>query len=324
MENNDNSYVPIHVDRLDSCEEKIPFSVFVRLGDNKFVAIFTPESGLDRLRLLKYSKKVDCVYILKSEKDIFEKFTKSSIPEEPLKKPPEDSELARRRTAITESLEAATNKTLENLLMPESVPESQIDESKNIVKNYIKVLSRDPDIVSHILANLKKSNYLFYHSLATSILSIFISRLTKQFSARLLEIVGLGGLLHDSGKIKILDEKEMTGFENNLKHSTILRAHPETGRSMFKDSKTVPEEVKQIIFQHHERPDGSGYPGGLSGPRIYYPASLVSVANAFANYIGEQPYGMGLSPRDAIRKMLDEKGRFNKLIIKTLTRLYRV
>ena len=320
------NYIAVPVKMLAECRENIPFSVFIRLSEGKFVAIFTPQGGIDKLRLLRYSKRVSEVYILASEKEKFRSFTKKTPPETipDQKDQPLSEELSEKKRIILTALEKATQKNLSEIIMPKSVTDHEIRETKNIVQAYVKMLSRDPDIVFRILAQLNESSYLCYHSLATSVLSIFICRLTKQFGARLLEIVGMGGLLHDIGKVKIINDQNLTGFREEDAQNEELKKHPAVGIEMVQHARLVPEEVRQIIYQHHERPDGNGYPLGIPGSRIYYPASLVAIASSFSNYIGRKPFGLELSPRDAIRKMLDMQGRFNRPIIRALTQLYRV
>jgi len=324
MEDNEQLFFSVPITDLINWNPAITFSVFIKLRTEKYVLIFSPESGIDSPRLHRYTKHTNEVFIKKEEQEEFEKFTKTTPKVLKQEDPEAKKDISEQKKAIVSALEAATSSNLKKILMPKSVTSEEIEESKKIVKTYITVLSRDPNFTFDILAKINESDYLSYHSLATSMLSIFICRLTKQFSPKLLEIVGLGGLLHDIGKIRLLAGQEISGYEALQELGDLIRIHPENGLSMVKETKAVPEEVKQIIAQHHERQNGLGYPMGLKGPRIYYPAGLVSVANTFANYIGKKPFGLELEPRDAIRKMLDQDGWFNKPIIKILTQLYQV
>ncbi len=317
-------YISSSIDILDKCPEKITFSVFVKLGNDKFVQIFSPDSGLDYLRLQKYKTKVSLIFFLASEKKAVEDLLTISLDSFSTNESiPLSNETIQKKNEIVLKLENLTRENLEKILVPK-VSDVEIKETKAIVLTYVSVLARDPDVVFNILQGISESDYLSFHLTATSMLSIFICRLLKQYGKRLQEIVGLGGYLHDIGKVKLIDGFDLSTYRDELIPKNELRRHPEIGMEMLRHSKVVPEEVRQIIYQHHEEPSGKGYPRGLKNPMIYFPASIISIANDFSKLIAPKPYGLEFSSREAIRKLLDEDQKYNKHIIKPLTTLYKV
>jgi putative nucleotidyltransferase with HDIG domain len=102
------------------------------------------------------------------------------------------------------------------------------------------------------------------------------------------ESVRLAGLLHDVGKIGIpgsivakpgpLDDEEWIEMQN----------HPRIGASILEDAGL--EEIREWILAHHERPDGKGYPRGLSDDEIPLEAKILAVADAYEAMTNDRCY----------------------------------
>lgn len=115
------------------------------------------------------------------------------------------------------------------------------------------------------------------------------------------ERVRLGGLLHDIGKI---------GVEGVLENRCVLHAeasphmklHPEMGVSILAPISEL-KSVLPGIMHHHERIDGSGYPGGLKGEEIPLDARIIAVADAFDAIVSERPYKPGSGRADALAEL---------------------
>jgi HD-GYP domain-containing protein (c-di-GMP phosphodiesterase class II) len=326
-------YFPFPIGDLVDCEKNISFTVYIRIKEGKYVAVFTPHSGIDKDRLSRYCTRIEKAYIHVKEKVRYESFTNNKLDEileedeavedKSVEEDPQYEKIDQeKQKKIISAVVKLTEKNLSQIFMPKNVTEEEIQQTKLIVKGYINVLSKDPSIVMKILASFNKSNYLSFHSLATSTLSIFLCRMTKHFSSRLLEVVGMGGMLHDMGKVQVELDGALVGYSDELSKDPLMQQHPSLGFNMVEDLTSISEEVKMIIAQHHERPDGNGYPKGLKDTEIYLPASIISASNAFVNYISRKPYGLGLSPHRAVQKMRDAEGCFNDEFVQCISKLY--
>ena len=114
--------------------------------------------------------------------------------------------------------------------------------------------------------------------------------------------VYLGALVHDIGKLgvpsSILNKPgRLAQAEMNL-----IRMHPETGFSIVKDL-VFPWPVHEIILQHHERLDGSGYPRGLKGEEISLAAQIVAVADVAEAMSSHRPYRPALGVDAALAEI---------------------
>ena len=79
-----------------------------------------------------------------------------------------------------------------------------------------------------------------------------------------------------------------------------MRAHTTLGMRMLEGTPNVSDEVRYILYQHHEEPGGKGYPNGLLGPVIYYPAKIVALADAFSALISKRPFRAAYTVEQAI------------------------
>ena len=119
-----------------------------------------------------------------------------------------------------------------------------------------------------------------------------------------IEGIRMAGLLHDIGKISIPAEiLNKPGQLTELQFS-IIKTHPQIGYDILKEIE-FPWPVTQIVLQHHERLNGSGYPQGLSGEEIILEAKILAVADVVEAMVSHRPY----RPALGIDKALDEISR---------------
>ncbi len=98
-----------------------------------------------------------------------------------------------------------------------------------------------------------------------------------------------GALLHDVGKIGIPDSILFKPAALSEEEWTTMRSHPELGGKLLDGFETL-SDTREIIRQHHERWDGTGYPMGLSGEQIVIGARIFAVVDAFEAIICARPY----------------------------------
>ncbi len=120
-------------------------------------------------------------------------------------------------------------------------------------------------------------------------------------SPRHVERVRLAGLLHDVGKIGIPDSVLLKPGKLTEAEWLMMRRHPELGAQML-DSATL-RDVRLWVLAHHERPDGTGYPHGLSGDEIPLEARILAVADAFEAMVSDRPYRAGRPQVEALAEL---------------------
>jgi len=124
-----------------------------------------------------------------------------------------------------------------------------------------------------------------------------------------IEIIRIGGLLHDIGKIAFslkLRSNRNTDLTPAMRAE--IRQHPQIGVDFLK-SIHVAEPVIDCVRYHHERLDGSGYPYGLKAAEIPLAARIIGVADCFDALTTDRPYQKGKRPVQALTLMQQWAGR---------------
>ena len=121
--------------------------------------------------------------------------------------------------------------------------------------------------------------------------------------------IHLAGVLHDLGKIQIPAEilskpGKITGIEYSL-----IKIHPQAGYDILKGI-NFPRPIAQMVLQHHERLDGSGYPQGLKGDDILLEARILAVADVVEAMFSHRPYRPGLGMEVALNEIINKRGIF--------------
>ena len=117
----------------------------------------------------------------------------------------------------------------------------------------------------------------------------------------LIEGIKMAGIIHDLGKIGVPAEILAKPTKLTEHEFDIIKAHPQIGFDILKDVK-FPWPIAQIVHQHHERMNGSGYPQGLTGEKIILEARILCVADVVEAMFSHRPY----RPALGIKVALDE------------------
>jgi len=124
-----------------------------------------------------------------------------------------------------------------------------------------------------------------------------------------IEGVRMSGVIHDLGKISVPAEiLSKTGRITKAEYM-IIKTHPQVGYDILKDIE-FPWPVGQIVLQHHERMDGSGYPDALSGKDILIEARIMAVADVLEAMASHRPYRPALGIDIALEEIAKNKGVF--------------
>ncbi len=123
-----------------------------------------------------------------------------------------------------------------------------------------------------------------------------------------IEGIRLAGVIHDLGKISIPAEilskpGRITEVEFNL-----IKNHPQTGYDILKTI-DFPWPIAEIVYQHHERIDGSGYPRGLTGDEIMIEAKILAVADVVEAMASHRPYRPSLGIDVALEEIEKNRGK---------------
>mgnify|MGYP001390437038 CR=1 FL=1 len=148
----------------------------------------------------------------------------------------------------------------------------------------------------------KRDQYTAGHQQRVASLAVAIAR-EMGLPDKTIEDINIAATLHDIGKLYVpLDILSQTGKLTDIEYM-FIKTHPAAG---FDILKSIPFDapIAEIIMQHHERMDGSGYPRGLSGDEILIEARIIAVADVVEAMVSHRPY----RPAMGIGQALEEIG----------------
>lgn len=137
------------------------------------------------------------------------------------------------------------------------------------------------------------------------------------------EYVRLAALLRDVGEVGVAEEVLSKSTPLSAEEWDWLRQHPEIGARIVGAAQLGP--VGEWILCHHERPDGGGYPRGLSGDQIPIEARILSIADAYSAMTVDRPYRSGLAPARAASELAANAGaQFDQELVEAFLSLVDV
>ncbi len=143
------------------------------------------------------------------------------------------------------------------------------------------------------------------------------------FSGDRLDGLRIASIIHDIGKIYVPAEilnrpGKISDVEFNL-----IKLHPQNGYDILK-SIEFPWPIAEIVYQHHERMDGTGYPRNLSGDEIILEAQILSVADIVEAMMSHRPYRPSLGIDMALGEVISKRGiRYLKEVVDICEKLFR-
>jgi putative nucleotidyltransferase with HDIG domain len=164
--------------------------------------------------------------------------------------------------------------------------------------------------------------YTAGHQKRVAELSSVIAR-EMGLSENQIEGIHMAGLIHDLGKISVPAEilskpGQLTEIEFDL-----MKTHPQVGYDILNEIE-FPWPIAQIVLQHHERMDGSGYPQGLCGEDILMEARILGVADIVEAMASHRPYRPALGIDKALQEISRNKGvLYDPEVVNACLRLFK-
>jgi PAS domain S-box-containing protein len=137
------------------------------------------------------------------------------------------------------------------------------------------------------------------------------------------EHISLAGTIHDIGKISVPAEILAKPGKLSALELGIIKVHPQAGYDILKDV-DLSYPIAEMILQHHERLDGSGYPQGLKDGQILLGACILAVADVVEAISSHRPYRPGLGIDAALKEIEQNKGvLYNADVVEVCLELFK-
>lgn len=178
------------------------------------------------------------------------------------------------------------------------------EAAKELVTEVTNSITRSPHAMVW-LTNLKeRDEYTSIHCMNVCIMSVSFGRSLGMEKAEL-EILGLGGLLHDLGKMRVPPEILNKPSRLTFEEFEVMKTHTVQGYNMLKEQDDLPSEVLDIVKHHHERRNGKGYPSHLDGDQINNMTRIVAIVDVYDAITSDRCYHDAISPYDALKNMYE-------------------
>lgn len=286
------------------------FDHYIRLGPNKYVKVVHQGEPFPAEIIENYAKTgCEYLYFLTKDRVIYINFM-NDLTEKMLKIAVPDKQ-------VIKAIKSTTEKYIEEV-HTQGIKPSLVDEGKKICQNMFDFISKDKNLYETLMTMEDINRTAFSHSFLVTFYSIIICKNINWIGKKALDTIALGCLFHDLGMLKLPAAIRESGGKNLSPNDlAIFKQHPKFGAEMLINSTHVNEQVRQIVYQHHELLNGTGYPNGLTGLKIYPLAKIVSLADGYTDNLLE----MKITPRQVLRSFLQDRenvAKYDALMLRAL------
>ncbi|MCK5305908.1 MAG: HD domain-containing protein, partial [Candidatus Omnitrophica bacterium] len=192
-------------------------------------------------------------------------------------------------------------------------------ESENITIHVEKLVNQQCLGNNNILnlINLPTdSDFIYTHVVNVCILSVEIGLGLEYDKAQLVEL-GTIAVVHDIGMVKFRDLYKLPRKLSEHEYKRIKR-HPEIGAEILEKFKGIYKKAISVVYQEHERVDGSGYPRGLRNGAINEYTKIIGVADVYEALTHSRPHRVKNYAPESLKQIINMKNSFEKKILKVL------
>ena len=298
-------FVSIRINSLSPLHP-LTFSIFVYVN-GRFIQYLKPEGFLsgEKIRYFE-SKSPKSLFVKREDMQLYKDYIHNCITT--------DSFSGYQKAKI---LRESSMSLVEDLFESPDV-ERVVEESKDVVKNFVDLMGQDPKTMGYLLSLSSHDFYTYNHSLDVGILSLGLGSLVG-YKGNELQELGEGALLHDIGKRNVsvdIIAKKGALTEDEWE---IMRKHPQYGLVIINDM-NVSDAIKACCFEHHESCLGNGYPQQLTATEIHPYAKIIAITDTYDALTTKRSYNKPLKPKEAIHFINETiSDRYDKEILKAIS-----
>ncbi|MDH4127529.1 MAG: HD domain-containing protein [Spirochaetota bacterium] len=176
-------------------------------------------------------------------------------------------------------------------------------------ESVVKAMRNHPEYYLEIISYVETGNTFVSHSIRVAIIGVFLGIQLDSNFKRLLTIA-MTAFLHDIGKVAYPIVNDREGIKISKDKMNIQLTHPVYGYKVAKNFLKVQEECAQAILNHHEQPDGKGFPRRITDIKLFITDKIIYLSNVFAHLLEKnhfEGYVTPLKNMDYLLKSFPEK-----------------
>lgn len=311
----DDNFSKIKIEEFYS-SQAVLFDIYIKLSANKYLKILHTGDTFSKERLDKYKneKKVDSLYFQNSDRRKFIQYnnflSKKLIANENV---PAYNKVNILKNVTEKFIEEAFTVGIKPLV---------IDQGREVCETVFQLIESQPDLYTVLRSYQNFDPTAYSHAFLVTLYSTAIIKQFEWQSRATIETTAMACMFHDIGKTLL--PKELLGV--SVKDLTAeqleqYKKHPELGYGIVENNRALNNSIKQIILQHHEAYDGSGFPFQKKGQKILTLSNIVCLADDFVHIMMDEK----LQPTEALRRILmDKEGvkRYNSILIEKFIKVF--
>lgn len=175
--------------------------------------------------------------------------------------------------------------------------------NRKLIDSYL----RNPNALLCVRHIQNSDDYIAQHSFGCAVLGCHLANVL-QLDEKYVEVITLGALLFDVGRFKL--PPPLTNKAGKLSEAefALMRKHLQFGEGVLKQAPQLPKVVYQMLWEHHERIDGAGYPQGKVDKEISSYGRIGAIVDAYDSMTSEQTFKAAMMPTQALKRMRSESG----------------
>jgi HD-GYP domain-containing protein (c-di-GMP phosphodiesterase class II) len=323
------SYFSVSFDLL-LIEENLPYDLYVNssaiAGREKFVRIFPENGRLSNEDIETFRKKYHQLYISEDQRGKYlQSFARSKTASDVQK-----TEVIKDSAIVYLNKLFDTGKEFTTEILEETIEgcRDSVESMVDVIKDY------SVSEVRNLIGSLSFHDFYTYdHSINVSMYCITLYQsYNPEATKEETTMVGLGGLLHDLGKIKIPTHIINNPGKLSDEDFQQIQKHPEYGGDLLEEvacqcgGDVNWNIIRRVVMEHHENVNGTGYPNKLKGDQIHIFAKITAIADFFDAITTKRSYHEALTMEDALKVMarsVDKKidGRLFNMFTKDVNEL---
>ncbi|MBJ7549116.1 HD-GYP domain-containing protein [Marinomonas ostreistagni] len=236
----------------------------------------------------------------------------------------------------TDQLKSVSKESSTNIVIEHSPFSKEIAVASNIMEQGIKLialevkraLSGSPLDTKELMAFCKKitasydrnpnallairhiqntEDYIAQHCLGCAILACHLAK-SLTLDARYIQVITMAALVFDLGRFKL--PVAITQKAGKLTEAELMltRKHLNFSEAILSANEDIPKVIYQMLWEHHEKLDGTGYPQGKADGEISVYGKIGAIVDAYDSMTSEQSYKSALTPFEALERMKKEQG----------------
>jgi len=260
--------------------------IFLRLSDSKYVKIIKGGDRYTRKDIEKYVHKQQKFLYIRS--DDFSSFA-VTLGKTPFLTFNQDED------NISENSITTTHAMIHELVLSVGISPQAIALAEKTVNDIVELTKKNTELFNLLLQSREKKDYIYDHSYLLSCICGHFAWYMNWATSEVVKKLAVASLFHD---LKISDPD--LAFINDLSDPQIkkltpeqikeIKNHPFNIVELIKNNPSIATEVDTIILQHHEKPDGTGFPKKLSGKQIHPLACTFIIVHYFVDKIYEHNF----------------------------------